>query len=295
MVFDELKCKLTTAPVLSYPDFTLPFTLYTDASDTALGGILSQSHDGHEYVISYWSKQLTKAERNYSTVEREALAAVSAIEEFYPYLYGFSFTLVTYHNPLTSLKGLKDTGGRLARWLMYLQQFNFQVQFRSGKIHKNADTLSRRPATEPVISVIQQQLGRDLHMLQSAQLADQDLAPIITALTSHSTLPSNIAPGLHMRNVFLRDGLLCRKFRQSSSGDQIQVIMPTSLRTTVLQQLHDNSGHLGIRKTTESIKQRFYWPGYESDIEIYVKECPQCQQRNPRQSHQHAPLGTIYF
>ena len=122
-------------------------------------------------------------------------------------------------------------------------------------------------------------------------MADKDLAPIITALTSHSTLPSNITPGL--RNVFLRDGLLCRKFRQSSSGDQIQVILPTSLRTTVLQQLHDNSGHLGIRKTTESIKQRFYWPGYESNIEIYVKECPQCQQRNPRQSHQHAPLGTI--
>ena len=62
------------------------------------------------------------------------------------------------------------------------------------------------------------------------------------------------------------------------------------MRTTVLQQLHDNSGHLGIHKT---IKQRFYWPGYESDFETYVKECRQCQQHNPRQSHQHAPLGTI--
>ena len=50
---------------------------------------------------------------------------------------------------------------------------------------------------------------------------------------------------------------------------------------------------MGIRKTTESIKQRFYWPGYESDIEMYVKECQQCQQHNPWQSHQHAPLGTI--
>ena len=68
--------------------------------------------------------------------------------------YGFSFTLVTDHNPLTSLKGLTDVGGHLARWLMYLQQFNFQVQYRSGKTYKNADALSRRPATEPMISVI---------------------------------------------------------------------------------------------------------------------------------------------
>ena len=290
--FDHLKCKLTKAPILSYPDFTLPFILQTDASDTAIGAILSQSHDGCETVICYWSRQLTKPERNYSTIEREALAAVSAIKEFYPYLYGFSFKLVTDHNPLTSLKGLKDVGGRLARWLMYLQQFNFQVEYRSGKTHNNADALSRRPATEPIISVIQQQLRKGLGDLQSAQSSDPDLAPIITALSLHNALPSNIAPGL--KNVFLHDGLLCRNFRQSSSSsNQIQFILPTSLKRTVLQQLHDHSGHLGIHKTMENIKQRFYWPGYESDIEMWIRECRQCQQRNPQQSHQHAPLGTI--
>ena len=117
-----------------------------------------------------------------------------------------------------------------------------------------------------MISVIQQQLGQDLSVLQSALLADPDLAPVITALASQSALPSDTAPGL--KNVFLRDGLLCCKFQQSSSsGNQIQVILPTSLKTTVLQQLHDNSGHFGIRKTTENVKQRFYWPGYESDID----------------------------
>ena len=288
--FDQLKCKLTTAPILSYPDFSLPFVLHTDASYVAIGGILSQCHDSHETVICYWSRQLTKAEKNYSTVEREALAAVSAIKEFYPYLYGFSFTLVTDHNPLTSLKGLKDVGGRLARWLMYLQQFNFQVKYRSGRTHNNADALSRRPPSES-ISIIQQ-LGKNHGDLQSAQLADPDLAPIITALSSHSALPSNIAPGL--KNVFLCDGLLCRNFRQSSSSrNLIQIILPTSLKRNILQQLHDHSGHLGIHKTTESVKQRFYWPGYESDIEMWIKECQQCQQRNPQQPRQHAPLGTI--
>ena len=69
-----------------------------------------------------------KAERNYSTIEREALAVVGAVKEFYPYLYGFHFELVTHHNPLTSVKDLRDVGGHLTRWMLYLQQFNFTFQ-----------------------------------------------------------------------------------------------------------------------------------------------------------------------
>ena len=82
----------------------------TDASDRAIGGVLSQIQDGHERVIAYLSRKLTKAECNYSVTERVALAMVSVVKEFYPYLYGFRFQLLTDHNPLTSLKILKDTG-----------------------------------------------------------------------------------------------------------------------------------------------------------------------------------------
>ena len=110
--FNALKAKLTSPLILTYPCFSDPFIILTDASDKAIGGVLSQMRHNQEKVIAYWSRQLTKAERNYSTIEREVLAAVGAIKEFYPYLYGFSFKLVTDHNPLTSLKSLKDTGGR---------------------------------------------------------------------------------------------------------------------------------------------------------------------------------------
>ena len=93
--FDNLKSKLITSPILGYPDFTLPFVLHTDASDRAIGAVLSQIQHGQETIISYWSCQLNKSERNYSTIEREALAVVGAVKEFYPYLYGFHFKLVT--------------------------------------------------------------------------------------------------------------------------------------------------------------------------------------------------------
>ena len=82
---------------IAFPRFDCKFLLATDASDSAIGAVLSQVQEGAEKVIAYWSRQLTKAERNYSTIEREALAIVKAVKEFYPYLYGHEFVLLTDH------------------------------------------------------------------------------------------------------------------------------------------------------------------------------------------------------
>ena len=203
--FDFLKSKLTSLPILGYPDFFQPFILHSDASANATGAVLSQLQSGKETVISYWSHQLSKAERNYSTIECKALAVIGAVKEFYPYLYGFKFTLVTDHNPFTSLKDLKDTDGQLARWMLYLQQFHFTFQHRSGKFHGNADALSRAP--NPVFPVLHQ-LAANLDTIRTAQAGDTTL---MKALTSGCTIPTNVAPGF--RCVFLQDGVLRRPFQ----------------------------------------------------------------------------------
>ena len=78
--------------------------LYTDTSDQVIGAVLSQERDGKEYVISFWSRCLDKSERNYLTIEREALVAIASLKEFYPYVCSFPCKLVTDHTPLTSLK-----------------------------------------------------------------------------------------------------------------------------------------------------------------------------------------------
>ena len=80
--FEELKSRLVSPPILAYPDFKQPFLLHTDASDAAIGAVLSQVQGGTERVIAYWSRKLQKAERNYSTTEREALAVVASLKEF---------------------------------------------------------------------------------------------------------------------------------------------------------------------------------------------------------------------
>ena len=80
----------------------------------------------------------------------------------------------------------------------------------------------------------------------------------------------------------------------SSSPGHLQVVIPDALKTTVLQQLHNQSGHLGSRKTLQKIQERYYWPGYESDTTVWVRECRECQRRNPPQVTQQAPLESIF-
>ena len=284
--FIELKSRLMNSPILSYPDFSLPFVLSTDASDAAVGAVLSQVKEGRECVVAYWSRQLQKAERNYSTIEKEALAIVSAIKEFYPYLYGFHFTLVTDHNPLTTLKGVKDYGGRLTRWMLFLQQFNYDIVYKPGKTHSNADAMSRIPTQDNCIVVVQDVCPLD--KLQQEQAKDKQLQPLLVALEKQQPLPNSIAPGL--KQAFLFNGVLCRHFGEAS---KVQTVLPEALKHTVLEHVHDKAGHLGINKTMEKVKERFYWPGYEEDIRSWVRECKQCQQRNPPMPTPQAPLETI--
>ena len=98
--FEVLKSCLVSSPVMAFPDFrpsAAPFQLATDACDTGLGAVLSQNQEGKERVIGYASRTLHKAERNYSTTEKEALALVWAVAYFRHYLYGNRFVLVTDH------------------------------------------------------------------------------------------------------------------------------------------------------------------------------------------------------
>src|SRR5438034_8804466 len=114
--FDNLKERLILAPILSYPDFELPFTLYTDASGTGLGAVLSQKQkDGKEHVISYASRSLNVHEQNYHITDQECLAIVWALKKFSHYLELQHFTVVTDHAALKWMKTSKLSKGRRAR------------------------------------------------------------------------------------------------------------------------------------------------------------------------------------
>ncbi len=147
--FDFLKERLMEAPILQYPDFGKQFILYTDASGTGLGAVLSQKdEEKRERVIAYASRSLNKAERNYGITDKECLAVIWAIKHFEQYLGLLPFQVITDHSALKYLQTAKIPSGRRARWIMYLQQFEFEITHRPGKENKNADALSRTPEIE---------------------------------------------------------------------------------------------------------------------------------------------------
>lgn len=188
--FDALKQALVTAPILAFPDFTRPFDLYVDASLDGIGMTLGQTQNGKVVAIAYAGRDLTPAERNYSATEREALAVVAGIKKFQSYLYGRHFNVYTDHNALKWLMSVKDPTGRLARWSLLLQQFDFTIHHRSGKSNGNADALSRRPYSDQSINTLTTE-GVQSDVIRFHQRHDAHLADIIDYLDSGILPKSN--------------------------------------------------------------------------------------------------------
>ena len=141
--FDTLKSHLTSAQVMGYPTETGEFILDTDASNFGIGAVLSQIQDERERVVSYASRSLNKAERNYCVTDKELLAVRYFIEHFRYYLLGRKFTLRTDHQAIRWLFTMKQPKGRLARWLETLASYEFEIEYRPGSKHLNADGMSR--------------------------------------------------------------------------------------------------------------------------------------------------------
>ena len=149
--FKEVKKKLSEAPVLMHYDPELPIRLAGDASNYGIGAVLSHvDNNGQEHPIAFVSRTLSQYEKNYSQVEKEALSLIFGIRKFHKYVYGWHFTLVTDHRPLTALFGPKSgvpplAAGHLQRWALLLSSYQYTIEFRPTKAHANADSLSRLP------------------------------------------------------------------------------------------------------------------------------------------------------
>ncbi|GFX56860.1 retrovirus-related Pol polyprotein from transposon 17.6 [Trichonephila clavipes] len=142
--FRELKGKLIDKPVLYAPNFEREFIVQTDASNAGMGAVLTQlTEQGEEHPILYLSKKFSEVEKRYCTTEKECASIVFAIKRLHYYLDGNSFLVMTDHNPLVWLNRNVSSNPRLMRWALALQPYDFRIVHRSGKSHKNADSLSR--------------------------------------------------------------------------------------------------------------------------------------------------------
>ncbi len=278
--FNALKNKLTTAPILGYPDVAKGYILHTDASEYGVGAVLSQVQESgrgnspREVVIAYTSKHLLERERRWATVEKELYAIVHAVKAFFGYVYGREITVFSDHKPLEWIMSKKNLTGRLCRWSLSLQQFNLVIKYRPGKANQNADTLSRIPV-EP--------------SLQTASIS----------LISASKFPSKSEfVFAQTKDEFCLDLLAKGGGRVDTVKGLItlngKIVVPLSLRSQVIERFHDHrlAGHLGIAKTLGKIKARYIWPRMRQDVYDYIQSCLACVKRKPY-GVQTAPLQPI--
>lgn len=251
--FDDIKVALTTAPVLGLPDPNKPFKLATDASDKGIAAVLSQKQDGKERVISYFSRQLKNAEKNYSITEKEAMAVVKAIDHFRPSLFGRRFTVITDHQALVYLQANRAPTGRLARWQTKPMDYEFDAVFRPGSQNVVADALSPYPVSS--ISTNQHSTLPWTHEeLIVAQRKDDTINYIIDSV-EYGTFPKDHLQRFHTlmykKEFILDNGILFRLYDNDVINTTVkQLVVPQQFRKHVLQSSHDApmGGHYGFNR-----------------------------------------------
>lgn len=287
VAFESLKTSLTTAPVLRHPDFSKPFNIQVDASMTGVGGVLFQIVDGVEYPIAFMSKKLNSAQRNYSVTELECLAAILCIKKFRCYIEGMEFTLITDHASLKWLMGQKDLTGRLARWSLKLQGFNFNIIHRKGSANVVADTLSRMDVAEldPVVCIPVD--------LCAPEFQSDDYGKLKATISNNQ----NLTPDVMIRGDAVYKRTEFRTGMQTVDSNTVwKLWLPEGLRQRAIENAHQPSmsSHGGIEKTTDQVRRYYYWPGLAREVREFVFRCNICKETKAPNHTLRPPMGKAF-
>ena len=283
--FEDLKNCLVTAPILKCPDFSLPFNLYTDACDYGIGAVLAQETPDGEVVIAYASRLLKSSELKYAVLQKEALGIVWSLKHFYPYLYGRHFTIITDHRPLKWLKTMTAPNNLFARWISEIQSYDFEVRHRPGRLHSNADTLSRYPfmgedKPEPAPSDVVVTVSKeDFVALQEGDL----YAGAVKKFLKGGETPADEKLAAMLKkdngNFFLgADGCVYKRFHSKQGRTWEQFVVPKSMVGKLLINSHDipMSSHPGFYRMYKKVQQSYFWPTMKTDINRHVRHCGEC-------------------
>ena len=318
--FDDLKEKLTSAPMLSYPDFTRGFIMETDASEKGLGAILSQKYQvGLIQPVAYASRSLSPIEKRYGVTELETLAVVWAVTHFRAYLYGHDVIVITDHSAVRAVLQTPSPNGKHARWwsrVFGIGAKSLQIVYRAGRENAGADALSRNPTGPPPV----ESTVDDASVLQ---IASPPSIPTLLATDPPPLVEGSFGmeqqrDGDLMEIIqFLRDGSLpadahlARKLsaqaEQFTLVDEVlyyvdsrqeyrkRCVVPSHLRARVLEENHSGpmAGHFSGPRLYKSLIRHWWWPRMYTDVLSHCSNCPQCAIVNSSGRVNRPPLSPI--
>ncbi|XP_062844794.1 uncharacterized protein K02A2.6-like [Trichomycterus rosablanca] len=280
--FDQLKDALIDAPVMAYYSVGRPTRITCDASPIGVGAILEQQQtDGVWKPVYYASRKLTPTETRYSQFEREALGVFWACQKFSLYLIGCEFKILTDHKALVKVLSPNSLppSARVERWLLYLQQFTYQVVHIPGKTNK-ADPLSRQPVghrdtaeeretDEYIYSIIKDSTPHALNPREIEQASKND--PTISKLRQ--------AIQKDDWTYFKGTAFQAVKDELWTAGHMVmrgnRIVIPEALQEHVVQLGHE--GHQGIVRTKNRLRTKVWWPEIDKMVGEQIKRCYPCQ------------------
>lgn len=287
--FQDLKSALSNSPVLTTPDFSKPFTVHCDASNSGVGAVLTQGAE--EAPIAFASKKLSHEHRNYTATERECFAVLFGVEKFRPYIEGAHFTVVTDHSSLKWLFNQQNLPGRLSRWVTKLMKYSFTTIHRKGSSNLVPDALSRiyeqeqkaddATANTVRVNAISSSFSwSELCVLDCDPKESDEWYNTMLARFGKSTSADDTP-------FFVRNGQLYFKATPLPGRKHafpFRKVVPESWKSRVMDESHaaPSAGHLGVSKTKARICQRYFWPKMGHDIERYVRSCGVCLQSKSR-------------
>lgn len=276
--FNLIQHNLLQKPTLKNISESQPFYLVTDASQTALCGILMQKYQNKFFPVEFFSRQLSSSESKYPSIRRELLGIYESVKHFHEHLFGRSFIILTDAKPLTFHTKLDKQPEIVARWLMYLQQFNFKMEHIQG-LKNPADYLSRVVDPECVVNnlnIFQTNSNLTNENICKHQWESKDTKSIIDKLNENDEFISS-------KFYIDKDSkLLMIKINPPKYPHRTinRIFIPNSLIKDCLTVAH--APHFGLIKTYEFLKKNYSWYGMFRDAKNFCSNCEACLANKPK-------------